>query len=154
MRAVFSWDRTRNWWNPMGRRASSAFWLNQWLSCPFHSGSLAVFGDDAAGAEGAEGAADVLAVEDQEGVDALPVFLGQIPAQGHFGFLRVFRANPAGAVADSVYVNIHADTRQIKGFDEHQIRRFPAHTGQGQQGVHVGGNLAAVFVQDDCGDLL
>ena len=79
--------------------------------------------DYAAGAPGADGAAEVLAVEDQKGVYPFPVFFGQYIAQDHFGFFRrfctvpIFGTQPAAAVGYAVDMDVNADAGEIKGFD-------------------------------------
>ena len=77
----------------------------------------------AAGAMGADGAAEVLAVENQKGVYPFPVFFWQYLAQCHFGFFRrfgsvpIFGTQPAAAVGYAVDMDIDADAGEIEGFN-------------------------------------
>ena len=84
----------------------------------------------AAGTEGTHGAADVLTVKDEEGVDSFPVGFGQFVAKGGFGFFGGLGIDPACTVTDTVYMNVNANSVHVKSFGENQVGGFTADSGK------------------------
>ena len=90
--------------------------------------------------------ADGLAECDENGIQFLPIPLGQYSPQGKFALVRVFRSDQSPPVRDPMHMGIHTDTVLVETPGQYEVRCFPSHPLELKQSFQRIGHQSIVLV--------